>query len=405
VATALHDASVEFEIVPGVPTLNAAATYGGIPLLSSTMSSATVFVDGRLRTDPAQRPNWKAIAETGATVVIRNGLTMMRDIAADFIAAGVSADIPAAVVSHPGRVSQRVIVATLGTLSDVVFEARLMTNPTVIIGWPVLLRDELNWYDARPLTGRRVVLARGRYGNTAVAGRLEDIGAFVVEVPQPGIARLDLAELRGAIEGIAGYEWIVFATPAAVDIFWAEMILSGRDTRALANARIACLDPATAAALLDRGITVDVTQDRFAATPLIDILSERSDIPGAALLYVAGDGVAASFARDLENAGASVTALSIYREVPLARPLTRFRRTLHARPIDLAVVMSPGAATDYVLASGEAGLDEIPAAAYDAATADVLRESGVDVAVVPDRPGLELFIEAIRSKVPAIFEK
>ena len=395
--TALHDADVDFEIVPGVSTQNTVATYAGIPLLSATMASATIFANGRGSARGGET-DWSAIARVGATVVVRNAAAALPAIVTGYAVAGVSGDIPAAAIVHAGRPTQRTVVATLGTISDAMVRASMMSTATIVIGWTVLLRDELAWFDRRPLFGKRIVLAPSRYGPSAVADRLRDLGAHVVNVPRPGIARLDLEELRREINRISEYEWIVFSTPDAVSIFWEQLILSGRDTRALARAKVACVEPATAASLLDRGITVDVTQDKFEPTALIDALSERADIPGASLLYVAEDATAEPFGRDLEQAGASVTSLALYREVPVSRPLERFRRTMGDHHSDLVVAMSPAAAEDYIRAAGEHAIGSVPAAAHDPATAQVLRDSGIDVTIETTHAGADALVAAIRSK-------
>lgn len=397
--TALHDAEVEFEIVPGVALGNSVATYAGIPLLSPTMASATIFASGRHPLRGGAETDWSAIARVGATVVVRNAAVALPAIVAGYAVAGVAGDIPAAAIVNAGRPTQRIVVATLGSITDEMMRASMMSSATVIIGWTVLLRDELAWFDTRSLFGRRIVLARPRYGPSAVADRLRDLGALVVDVPRPAIARLDLNGLRSEIEEISTYDWIVFSTPDAVDIFWEQLILSGRDTRAFANAKVACVDPATAASLLDRGIAVDVTQERFEPTALIDELSERADIPGALLLYVAEDATAEPFARDLEQAGAAVTPLALYREVPVAKPLERFRRTMGDRHSDLVVAMSPVAAEDYIRAAGEHAIGPVPAAAYDSATAQVLRNAGIEVMIETSRPSAESLAEAIRTRL------
>ncbi len=183
-----------------------------------------------------------------------------------------------------------------------------------------------------------------------------------------------------------------------MNTFWEHLVLSGRDTRSLSNAKIACVEPATAAALLDRGITVDVVQDRFDPVALTDALSERSDIPGASMLYLADDATAEPFARDLEQTGATVTSLPLYREVPNEKAYARLRRVLGEHHSSLVVAMSPAAAEEYVRAAGEHVIGSVPAAAYDDATAQVLRDAGIDVTIIPAKPGTDSFVEGIRSK-------
>lgn len=399
--TALHDASVEFEIIPGVPVGNAVATYSGIPLLSQTMSAATVFASGRAARRGAAGADWTAIARTGATLVVSNANAALPAIIAGFAVAGVPGDVPAAAIVNAGRPSQRVVVATLGTVSDAIVRAAMVRSVTVVIGWTVLLRDELAWFDNRPLFGTRIVFARSRYGSRAVADRLAELGAAMIDVPLRRIARLDLAQLREELERIGEYEWLVFASPDAVNIFWEQLILAGKDTRSLSNARVACVEPATAAALLDRGITVDVVQDRFDAVALIDVLSERADIPGASLLYLADDATAEPFGRDLEQAGAVVTSLPLYREVPNDKANARLRRLLGERHAGLVVVTSPAAAEEYVRAAGEHVISSVPAAASDEATAAVLRDAGIDVAITPAQSGADALVDAVRAKLGA----
>lgn len=396
--TALHDYDVRFEIVPGVAARNAAATYAGIPLLSATMASATIFANGR---DAARGggTDWSTIARVGATVVVRNASAALEAIVAGYAAAGISGDIPAAAIVRAGRPDQRTVVATLGTLVDAMMRAGMMKAATVIIGWTVLLRDELMWFESRPLFGRQIILARSRYGVSTIGDDLREMGASVIDVPKPGVARLDLDTLRAEVDRLADYEWIIFSTPDAVAIFWEQLILSGRDTRALANVKIACVQPATAASLLDHGVTVDVTQEKFQPTALIDELSERADIPGASLLYLAGDDTAEPFARDLEQAGATVTPLALYREVPITRQVERFQRAMAEHHSDLLVAMSPAAAEEYIRAAVEDRIGTVQAAAYDAATAQVLRDAGIEVVVENAQPGSDALVAAIRAKL------
>jgi len=401
IVTALHDASVEFEIVPGVSGSNSAATYAGIPLLSPTLASATIFANGHDASDGGANTDWSAIAKVGATVVVHNATPALPAIVTGFAVAGIPGEIPVAAIVRAGRATQRIIIATLGTISDEIDRAGMTGAVTMVIGWTVLLRDELAWFDTRPLFGTRILFAQSRNGPHVVADRLGELGATVIDVPQPLVARLDPTGLQEEIARITEYEWIVFSSPDAVNIFWEQLILAGRDTRTLSNAKIACVNPATAGALLDRGVTVDVVQEKFGAIALLDILLERADIPGAALLHAADDATAESFGRDLEQAGAVVTSLPLYREVPAVKQLERLRRTIEARHPQFVVAMSPAAAEDYVRAASEYAVGSVPAAAYDAATGEVLRTAGMDVIIEPANPGVEALIDEVRAKLGA----
>ncbi len=400
VAQALHDADVDFEIVPGITSGSAASTYAGIPLMSRTLAASAIFADARMPSRGGAVIDWSAIARVGGTVVVRNAQRALPEIVAGFAAADVPGEIPAAAIGNMGRASQRVIVGTLAGIGADIARASLGGTITLVIGWTVLLRDELTWFDVRPLFGKRVIYAQSRYGATTVAERLRELGATVMELPQGGVARLDLTALREEIERIREYEWIVFSSPDAVATFWELLVSSGRDTRMLANAKIAAIGPATAGVLLDHGVTVDLVQNRFEGQALIDVLSERSDVPGAQLLYVAGDEDAESFGRDLEQAGAAVTALAVYRRVAPGKRGDALRRALDAGRVDLVVAMSPDAAADYLTLSGEELAIRVPAAVHDAATAAVLSESGVPVVTEPAEPAsVDAMVTAVRLRL------
>ena len=256
----------------------------------------------------------------------------------------------------------------------------------------------LAWFERRPLFGRRIIVARARHAPDSVSDRLRQLGAEVIETPVPRVARLDVEPLRTEVERLGELEWIVFGSPEAVGAFWEQLLGAGRDTRALGAVRIAAVGAATAAALLDRGVTVDVVQERFAATALVDVLTEHPDIPGAALLYIGDEESAESFATDLESTGAIVTWVAPYRAVPAERREASFRRALERRGADLVVATSAAAAERYARAVGEVLAASIPAAATSVDTAAALREAGAEV-VIETTAGAEEIVRAIKGRL------
>jgi uroporphyrinogen III methyltransferase/synthase len=401
-AQSLNDSDVRFEIVPGIAIGSAASTYAGIPLMSPTLSASAVFVNGREAARNSAMTDWSAIARAGGTVVVRDARRVLPSIVAGFALAGVPGEISVAAITHVARASQRVLVGTLGEIEGEIQRALPSGVLTLVIGWTVLLRDEVSWFERRPLSGKRIAIANPRHGFRDVSDRLRDLGAHIIEVPEPRVGRLDLSALREEIERIDTYEWVVLSSPESVATLWDLLLAAGRDSRALSNARIAAIGPATAARLLERGITVDVTQDRFSATALADVLSERSDIPGAPLLYIAGEADAESFTPDLEQTGASVSTFAVYRELAVGRRGDALRRALSGGRVDLVLVMSPVAAENYLRIAGEELAARIPTAAHDAATAAVLRDGGADVVAEPAEAGPDALVDAVRRRLATV---
>jgi len=397
-AQALHDAGIEFEIVPGVPVAVAAAAFAGIPVTSGLLATSATLVRGRAA---ARRADWTAIARSGATVVAHDALGALPRIIAGYAAAGVPGDIPAAAIARVGQPTQRTVTATLATLGDAVARAGLRHDVTVVIGWTVLLRDELAWVDQRPLFGRRILVADAADGSAALISRLRELGAAVRMVPAPDVARLDLDPLRAAIARLSTFEWLVFASAGAVNIFWEQLLVAGLDTRALSALTIAAVGPSTAAALLDRGITVDIVQDRFTASALFDALVTRDDVGDSALLYVADEMDPEALGTRLAEAGADVTVVPVLRHVPAERRGAGIRHALTAGRVALVVLATPSAAREFVRWAGAELAASTGVAAADAVTAERARALGLDVRLEgTGGTGAEL-AEAIAGRVTA----
>jgi len=298
-AQAMNDASVSFEVVPGVTAGIAAPAYAGIPVTHRGLATSVTFVTGH--EDPAKpgtQTNWSALAKAGGTIVMYMGVKTLSSISDALIKGGMPAEIPAAAIQWGTHPRQRTVVATLDTIAAKAEEQNITAPVITVIGWSVVLREELNWFEQRPLFGKRIVVTRATQQAPILSDKLRELGTEVIEMPATQIARLDLAPLRAAIDKIGDYNWLIFTSQNAVAIFWEQLLGRARDARALAGLRIAAVGPATAGALLEHGITVDVLPERFVAEGLLEIMGARDDVAKSKVLYVTGEG-----ARDVLPAG------------------------------------------------------------------------------------------------------
>jgi uroporphyrin-III C-methyltransferase/precorrin-2 dehydrogenase/sirohydrochlorin ferrochelatase len=133
---ALAEAGVPVEIVPGVSAAFAAAAGIGRSLTDRDWASHVILTTGQ----HAQSHNREALpaVEAGTRVVYMPGrdLTLL---AAEWLAEGLPADLPCAVVSRAAQPDQQVLQTTLGALGEVEPAAA----PSLLIaGWAVReLRD------------------------------------------------------------------------------------------------------------------------------------------------------------------------------------------------------------------------------------------------------------------------
>lgn len=378
-AQALNDASVLFEVVPGVTAGIAAPEYAGIPVTHRGLATSVTFVTGH--EDPAKpnsQTNWAALAKSGGTIVLYMGVKTLRNIADALMKGGMPGEVPAAAIQWATLPRQRTVVATLETLAAKAEEQNLTAPVITVIGWSVVLRDELNWFEQRPLFGKRIVVTRATQQAPALSDKLRDLGADVIEMPATQIARLDLTPLRTAITGIADYDWLIFTSQNAVAIFWEQLLGAGRDSRALAGVKIAAVGPATAGALLERGITVDLIPKRFVAEGLLEMLRER-DMAGARVLYVTAQGARDALPDGLEEMRAGVTVIEAYKSIPDGQGIAKLTRAIEACKVDLATFTSASSVKAYVEAVGDELALRVPAASIGEKTSDALREAGIEV--------------------------
>ncbi len=129
--SALDEAGVPYEIVPGVSAAFAAAAALGRSLTDREWASHVIFSTGH----HAQSHNREALPalESGTRVVYMPGrdLTLL---AAEWLAEGLPADLPCAVVSRAAQPDQHVVHTTLGELGTV---APAAAPSLLIAGWAV----------------------------------------------------------------------------------------------------------------------------------------------------------------------------------------------------------------------------------------------------------------------------
>lgn len=396
---ALFEADVRFEVVPGVTAGIAAAAYAGIPVTHRGRATSVTLVTGHEDPDKGGgQTEWPALARlaaSGGTVVVYMGVKTLPATCDALLTAGLDAGVPAAAVSHGTQPRQRTIVATAGNIADEVARAGMGAPMIVVFGWNVLLRDELAWFEQRPLFGRTIVVTRAAQQAGTLSRMLREQGARVLEMPATKIARLDTAGVQDAVSRLADYQWLVFTSQNAVAIFWEQLLGGSHDARSLAGRRIAAVGPGTASALLEHGIVVDVVPERFVAEGLLEVLGARDDVAGSNVLYVTAEGARDVLPIGLREMGASVEVIQAYRSVRDGRGAERLRQALERDEVDFVTVASASAVNAFVQLVGSEAALRTRIASIGPVTSDAAREAGLEVAIEAREATLAALVEAI----------
>jgi uroporphyrinogen III methyltransferase/synthase len=214
-------------------------------------------------------------------------------------------------------------------------------------------------------------------------------------MPATRIERADSAPLRSALARIADYGWAIFTSQNAVRIFWESLRADGRDARSLADVKIAAVGPATASALLDCGLAVDVAPDRFVAEALLDELRLRRDVRGARVLYVAAEGARETLHDGLDELGAVVDHVVAYRSVPDGAGAEQLRQRLLDDGADLVTFTSASSVSAFVAAVGVDAARRVPAASIGPITSEEARAAGLEVLIEATESTMAGLVDAI----------
>ena len=375
-AEALADAGIPFEVVPGVTSALGIAAYAGVPLTHRDHTSVVSFVTGH----DVPRIDWDKVGAS-ETLVVFMGLTHLRDIAREITARGRSPETPAMAVRWATRPDQQIIVGTLADLADCVERAGMKPPATVVIGEVVRLREKLNWFERLPLFGTRITITRAPSQAQELRGRLESLGAEVVELPVISIQPpADPAPLDRAIANLADYDWLIFTSANGVRFFLDRLDRSARDLRSL-RARICAIGPATRRAVEELHLKADLMPAEYVAEALVaafaqhNLAGKRVLLPRAA---VARDVIPAELAR----LGAKIDVVEAYRNVPPPDTAARVHAILEGphKPHWITFTSS-STVTNFIEIAGRDALAGIRTASIGPVTSATLRAHGIEPAV------------------------
>ena len=401
---ALEAAGIPYEVTPGVTAASAACAYAGIPLTHRDHASCVALITGQQQNEnPSDPLDYGALAAFPGTLAFYMGVTTAADWSQALIAHGKSASTPVALVRHASRPHQQTIVTTLGALPEALAPGTMRPPIVALVGPAVAARAGFDWFGRRPLAGQRVLVTRPRGQEDGMVEAFADRGACVWRQPAIEIAPPDdWGPVDAALAALPETDWAVFSSANGVEALLGRLLATGGDLRALGGVRLAAIGPATAAALLRRGLRADATPAAYCAESLAAALRERLAAetpsrrrPPRVLLVRASRGREV-LAEQLRAGGAEVFQAVAYVSRDTAEPDPQIRRALEAGEIDWITVTSSAIARSLARMFGPA-LRRARLAAISPLTAAALAEAGFAAAAIAatyDADGVVAAVEA-----------
>ncbi len=307
---------IPFEIVPGVTAALAAAAYAGIPLSHRDFSSSITFLTGHENPEKhTLNIDFKQYGQSKGTLCLYMSLKQLPRIIAELKAGGMSGEMPIGIIQWATLNCQKSLYGTVDSILEDIEKSGIGTPAMIIIGEVVAKRTKTEWFEGRPLFGKRIVVTRAREQAGQLSKMLVDQGAEVIELPFITVEQsFDGKLVSEVLAGIAVYEWVIFTSANGVKNFFDLFYKAYDDIRCLGPMRIAAVGAATAREIEKHKLKVDLVPQKANADALASELIESEGIESIQLLVVTGNQNRESLVQRLETEGrAIVDTLPLYK--------------------------------------------------------------------------------------------
>jgi uroporphyrinogen III methyltransferase/synthase len=375
-AQILEQSGIAFEIVPGVTSAIAAPAYAGIPLTHRQYTSTVAFVTGH--EDPTKNESnidWKALATGIGTLVFLMGIKNLPKIVEQLCAHGRPSHTPVALVRWGTTTRQRTVTGTLDNIVRRANEAGLKAPAVVVVGKVVSLRDTLQWFEKRPLLGKRIVVTRARAQASDLVQRLNRLGAECIECPTIEVVPPDSWKaLDRALEMLGSYQWLVFTSVNGVQYFFDRLFHNGLDTRALGHLKTAAIGPVTAQRMRSFGLNTDIMPESYRAESVVEAFSKQS-MQGTKVLLPRAKEARPVLPIELERLGANVDVVTIYQTIQDSEGSKALVEQLRSDRIDMVTFTSSSTVQNFKALLPEESADALMATVAVASIGPITAET------------------------------
>jgi uroporphyrinogen III methyltransferase / synthase len=398
-AEALFEHGIPFEIVTGVTSVSAVPAYAGIPLTHRDFTSSFAVVTGH--ENPAKEKSalpWEALAEIG-TLVFLMGVTRIEENMKRLIEHGKPPDTPAAFIAWGTLTKQRTVTGTISEIGKIVKESNLNRLPAiVVVGEVVKLREILNWFETKPLFGKKVLVTRTRKQASTLVKLFEEEGAETVEFPTIEIIPPESwDELDRAIENLGLYNWLIFTSVNGVEFFFERLKVKNKSTVEFKGVKIATIGEQTGRAVENLGLGVDIIPHEFRAEGVIESFKEI-DIKGKRILIPRAEEAREILPVELQKMGSEVNVVTAYRtKKPDPERIEEVKEMFRDREIDVLTFASSSTAKNFLSIFGKDKelLLKSTIACIGPITAEPLREIGIEPQIIPKKYTIEELVREI----------
>jgi uroporphyrinogen III methyltransferase/synthase len=402
-AQELLKAGVQFEIVPGITSAISVPAYAGIPLTHRDHTASVAFVTGH--EDPSKEQSnisWDKIATGVGTIVFLMGIGNLKNICQKLISNGRSPETPVAIIRKGTHPDQKTVKGTLATIYDEAQKEAIKPPGIIIVGEVVSLREELNWFEKKPLFGKKIVVTRAREQTSGFLAKLRTLGAECVEFPTIEITPPEeWGPLDKGIEELKNYNWILFTSVNGVKYFFNRLNQKGKDVRELGDIKVGAIGPKTAEALRDMGIIPDMVPPEYRAEAVIEEFKQY-ETEGLKILLPRASKAREILPDELRKMGASIDVVDAYKTIMPQGKTEDILKMLEAGEINMVTFTSSSTVTNFVGMFGDnteqvkTWLKKVDLASIGPVTSETAKKLGLKITVEPADYTIKALTDAVK---------
>jgi uroporphyrinogen III methyltransferase/synthase len=393
-ALACLKAQVPFEVVPGVSAVSAVPVYAGVPLTDAKTRAIHVIHPAQAGTDVSE-----AVAADVTAVLLGTPDGVLATLSA-LLDAGRDPQTPVVLTEQGTTVDQRTVSAPLVAAVKAARSARLGKPLMAVVGSTAALREQLSWFETKPLFGWRILVPRTREQAGSMTAKLAELGATSDVVPTISVeAPRTPQQMERAIKGMVTgrYEWVGFTSVNAVKAVRERFEEFGLDARAFSGLKVAAVGGVTAKALQEWGIQPDlVPSGEQSAHGLLEDWPPYDDVldPINRVFLPRADIATDTLVAGLQDIGWEVDDVTAYRTVRAAPPPPAVRDAIKSGRFDAVVFTSSSTVRNLVGIAGKPHPSTV-VAAIGPATAKTAEEHGLHVDVLATEANADSLVQAL----------
>ena len=402
-AIILRKNNIAFEVVPGITAAIASPNYAGIPVTHRTCTSTFGLITGH--EDPTKDQSdidWEKLSTGLGTLTFYMGIKNLPNIVNQLMKHGRSADTPVAVIRWGTTTHQETVTGTLSTIVEI---AKDIKPPAItIVGEVVNLRDQLNWFESRPLFGKTIIVTRSRDQASAFSDQLIELGANVLEYPTINITDPDdFGPLDKELENLDSTDWLIFTSVNGVDAFFNRIFELGHDVRDLKGVKICSIGPSTTERIKGFHVSIDCQPPKYVAESVVEALKKVEEIKGKRFLMPRTDIARSYIPEELEKLGAEVSDIIAYKTVLATDGDNIVLDKLKDGEVDIVTFTSASTVKNFVKIIGEDNLsafkNNVQFASIGPITNESAKEMDIDISIKAEEYSIPGLVQAIVEKV------